>query len=55
MNITVKEVAEKIMLPHSKKRKEAEKMMGVSFEEMSPAQRLLAAECIAAFYDQIWG
>ena len=50
--MTAKEVACKIMDSNSRERHVAETMMGKTFEEMTPEQRVLAAECIAAFYDR---
>ena len=41
------------MMKNSPERKEAEKMMGKSFEDMAPEQRVLAAEVLAAF-DGMW-
>ena len=41
------------MMKNSPERKEAEKMMGKSFEDMTPEQRVLAAEVLAAF-DGLW-
>lgn len=52
MNET-KTAAVKIMNANSAERKEAEKMMGCKFEDMSKKQRVLAAICIAAF-DGVW-
>ena len=49
----VKQVAEKMLDKNSKERKIAEKMFGIKFEEMTPEQRVLAAECIAAFNIQL--
>lgn len=45
----VKEVAQNMMKSNSRERREAEKIMGRKFEDMTPEQRTLAAECIAAF------
>lgn len=44
-----KEVATRMMSKNSPERKEAEKIMGCKFEEMSQEQRLLAAQVISAF------
>jgi uncharacterized protein YbjQ (UPF0145 family) len=41
------------MMKDGPERKEAEKMMGVSFDDMTPEQRVLAAEVLAAF-DGMW-
>ena len=49
----VKQVAEKMLDKNSKERKIAEKMLGIKFEEMTSEQRVLAAECIAAFNIQL--
>lgn len=49
MNKT-RNMALKIM-QDSPERKEAEKMMGIAFEEMTMEQRILAAEVLAAFED----
>ena len=49
----VKEVAIRMLDKNSKERKIAEKMFGKKFEEMTPEQRVLAAECIAAFSIQL--
>lgn len=48
MNET-KATALKMMKRNSPERKEAEKMMGCKFEDMSKEQRVLAAICLAAF------
>lgn len=45
---TAREIAE-AMMKNSPERKEAEKMMGKSFEDLAPEQRVLAAEVLAAF------
>lgn len=45
--------ARRMMKPNSMERKEAEKMMGCSFERMTPQQRVLAAQMITAFLPQI--
>lgn len=45
--------ARKMMNPNSIERKEAEKMMGCTFLEMTPQQRVLAAQMIAAFLPQL--
>lgn len=42
-------MAREMMKPNSSARKEAEKMMGCKFEEMTPAQRVLAARMLDAF------
>lgn len=42
-----------MMNPNSAERKEAEKMMGVKFEDMTKEQRVLAAQVLAAF-DGVW-
>lgn len=47
--MTVKEIAIRMMDVNSHERLEAEKMMGKPFEDMTPAQRIVAAECLAAF------
>lgn len=47
--MSVKDVAERMMIPNSPERGTAEAMMGTAFDHMTPEQRLLAAECIAAF------
>lgn len=47
--MSVKEVAERMMNPNTDERQTAEAMMGVRFEQMTQEQRVLAAECIAAF------
>ena len=52
MNET-KATAMKMMNANSAERKEAEKMMGCKFEDMSKEQRVLAAICLAAF-DGAW-
>lgn len=52
MKRTAREIAE-AMMNNSPERKEAEKMMGKSFEDMAPEQRVLAAEVLAAF-DGMW-
>ena len=49
----VKQVAEKMLDKNSKERKIAEKMFDIKFEEMTPEQRVLAAECISAFNIQL--
>jgi len=49
----VKQIAEKMLDKNSKERKIAEKMFGIKFEEMTPEQRVLAAECISAFNIQL--
>ena len=49
----VKQVAEKMLDKNSKERKIAEKMFGIKFEERTPEQRVLAAECISAFNIQL--
>lgn len=49
----VKQVAEKMLDKNSKERRIAEKMFGIKFEEMTPEQRVLAAECISAFNIQL--
>lgn len=49
----VKQVAEKMLDKNSKERKIAEKMFGIKFEEMTPEQRVLAAECISTFNIQL--
>ena len=49
---TAREIAE-AMMKNSPERKEAEKMMGKSLEDMTPEQRVLAAEVLAAF-DGLW-
>lgn len=51
--MTVKEIAVKMLEQDSNERKIAEKMIGVKFENMTPEQRVLAAECIAAFNIQL--
>lgn len=52
MNET-KATAIKMMNAMSAERKEAEKMMGCKFDDMSKEQRALAAICLAAF-DGVW-
>jgi len=52
MNET-KATAIKMMKENSAERKEAEKMMGCKFEDMSKEQRALAAILLAAF-DGVW-
>ena len=52
MNET-KATAVKMMNDRSAERKEAEKMMGCKFDDMSKEQRTLAAICLAAF-DGVW-
>ena len=52
MNET-KATALKMMKENSPERKEAEKMMGCKFEDMSKEQRVLAAIFLAAF-DGVW-
>lgn len=52
MNKT-KATAMKMMNANSAERKEAEKMIGCKFEEMSKEQRVLAAICLSAF-DGVW-
>ena len=53
MKRTAREIA-KAMMKNSPERKEAEKMMGKSFEDMTPEQRVLAAQMLAAFAG-MWG
>lgn len=50
--MTSKEMAMK-MMKNGNERKEAEKMFGKKFEDMSQEQRRLAAAMLAAF-DGIW-
>lgn len=52
MKRTAKEIAW-AMMKDTPERKEAEKMMGRKFEDMSPEQRVLAAEILSAF-DGVW-
>ena len=52
MNET-KVTAVKMMNANSAERKEAEKMMGCKFEDMSKEQKVLATICLAAF-DGVW-
>ena len=46
--MTVKETAIKLLDCTSEERYNAEKMMGCKFRDMTPSQRLLTAQCIAA-------
>lgn len=48
-----KEMAMK-MMKNGQERKEAEKMMGKSFADMSKEQRVLAATVLAAFADVVF-
>lgn len=52
-NNGIVQVALKMMKEGTAERKEAEKMMGKRFEEMTQEQRRLAAEMLFAF-DGIW-
>ena len=52
MKRTAREIA-KAMMKNSPERKESEKMMGKNFKDMTPEQRVLAAEVLAAF-DGMW-
>ena len=49
----VKAMAWAMMNPDSRARREAEKMMGTRFEDMTPEQRVLAAAALTAF-NGIW-
>ena len=53
MNRTARDISIEMMNNNSPERKEAEKMMGKNFEDMTPEQRVLAAEVLAAF-DGLW-
>lgn len=46
-------VAWNMMQADSMERREAEKAIGKKFGDMSRSERVLAADCIAAFYDTI--
>lgn len=45
--------AQRMMNANTAERKEAEKMMGCKFEDMSKNQRVIAAICLSAF-DDVW-
>ena len=47
--MTVKEIAYKVLDKNSKERKEAEKMMGCSLEEMTNEQITIMLACLTAF------
>lgn len=47
--MTTKEIAYKVLEKNSKERKEAEKMMGCSLEEMTDEQKQLMLEILTAF------
>ena len=51
-NIVV-EIAKRMMDKNSRERAEAERMMNSKFEDMTMAQRKLAAACMAAFADTL--
>lgn len=53
IDMQVKEMAAK-MMKNGQERKEAEKMMGKSFADMSKEQRVLAATVLAAFADVVF-
>lgn len=42
-----------MMIDNSEERIAAEKIMGTKFENMTQEQRVLAAECLAAF-ENVW-
>lgn len=46
-------VAWNMMQADSMERREAEKAIGKKFEDMTREERVLAVDCIAAFYDTI--
>ena len=47
--IEAKRIAYKVLEENSKERKEAEKMMGCSLEEMSDDQKTIMLACLTAF------
>ena len=47
--MTAKDAAKAMMVQGSTARQEAEKMMGKDFHAMTPAERVAAAQCLAAF------
>lgn len=48
--MTAREMAERLMIPNSAERKEAERMMGETFENMTQEQRRCAAAVLSAFW-----
>ena len=50
-DVTARDIAFRMMDANSKERAEAERMMGLKFEDMTIEQRNLAAVCMAAFAD----
>lgn len=48
--MTPKETAERMMVQNSAERREAERMMGASFENMTQEQRRCAAAVLSAFW-----
>ena len=50
----VLEIALRMADVNSKERAEAERMMGCTIEQMTIGQRIMAAACIAAFYDVVF-
>ena len=50
-DVTARDIAFRMMDANSKERAEAERMMGLKFEDMTIDQRNLAAVCMAAFAD----
>ena len=47
------EIARKMLLDGTDERKAAESVMGISVNDMTPTERNVAAECLAAF-PSIW-
>lgn len=47
--MTTKEIAYKVLEENSKERKEAEKMMGCSLEEMTNEQKTIMLACLTVF------
>lgn len=47
--MSVREIAARMAAGNTPERETAERMIGRAFDEMTPGERVLAAECIAAF------
>jgi len=50
-SMTVKEMAVEMATAGTPARREAEVMLGIMFDEMTPEERLIAAEVLSAYED----